>query len=257
MNMDRRRFLQLGAGGIAASMLPLSGSGCTTSSGPAVVERAGGPFAVADDGTRYEIDSRRHQLLITAPDGSTRRAGGLGRARGQLNFPAAVVVVGPVAYVVDLGNHRVQGFDRDGRVHAILGEGELLYPNGIAALGERLIVADTGNGSLVELGSMRRFGEGRLMGPRTVAAMGENLLVTDVGKRQVVELRDDGSVVRSFRNDWVLPYGVASDGDAVYVVDRSRPEVAVFDRGGRRIDTLSLSTAASHVTMCQGELFVG
>lgn len=259
MKIDRRRFLQFSAGGIAASMLPLSA--CTTS-GPTIVERGGaGAIAFATDGTRYELVPDRHHMLITAPDGTVKRVGRLGRERGQLNFPVAVVVVGELAYVVDMGNHRVQAFDRDGRVHQVLAAGELLYPGGITALGERVIVADTGNGSLVELqlggGRIRRFGAGVVMAPRSVGTIDENLLVADVGRRQVVEIRDDGSLVRSFGSDWALPYGVASDGDAVYVADRSRAELAVFDRRGRRLDTVPLSAGASYVTMGHGELFVG
>lgn len=257
--MDRRDFLRLGAGGIALSMLPLTGC---TSAGPAVVEGGAGALAIADDGTRYELVPDRHQLLITPPGGSPRRVGQLGREPGQLNHPVAIALVGPLAYVVDLGNHRVQAFDRDGTCQGVLGEGELQYPSGITARGSRLFVADTGHGQLVELaaeeGVVRRFGQDVLMAPRSLASLGDHLLVADVGRRQVVELRDDGSVVRAFAGDWVLPYGVASDGDAVYVVDRSRPELAVFDRRGNRVDTLPLSAAASYVTFAgDGQLVVG
>jgi hypothetical protein len=155
----------------------------------------------------------------------------------------------------------VQAFDRDGRSRAILGAGELLYPGGITARGSRLFVADTGHGDVVELatagGVIRRFGRGAVMAPRSLAPLGDHLVVADVGHRQVVELDDDGSIIRTFGGDWVLPYGVASDGDSVYVADRSRPELAVFDRGGQRIDTLPLGAAASYVILAGDELFVG
>lgn len=258
--MDRRQFLRLGAGGLAISVLPLTG--CTTG-GPAVVEHGAGPLAIAGDGTRYELVPDRHHLMITSPGGSPRRAGGLGGAPGQLNYPVAVTVVGELAYVVDLGNHRVQAFDRDGRCHAVLGAGELLYPSGITtARGGRLFVADTGHGQVVELatggGVVRRLDGDTLMAPRGLASIGDHLLVADVGRRQVVELRGDGAIVRSFDGDWVLPYGVATDGDAVYVADRSRPELAVFERDGRHVDTLPLTAAASYVTLAgDGQLYVG
>lgn len=259
--MDRRDFLRLGASGIALSVLPLTGCVAAGPAGPAVVERGAGAIAIASDGTRYELVPDRHYLTITAPGDLARRVGRLGAEAGQLNYPVAVVVVGELAYVVELGNHRVQAFDRDGRSQAILGAGELMYPGGITARGSRLFVADTAHGELVELaadgGAIRRFGHDAVMAPRSLAPLGDHLVVADVGRRQVVELRDDGSIVRTFDGDWVLPHGVASDGDSVYVADRSRPELAVFDRGGQRIDTLALRSAASYVTVTGDELFVG
>ena len=256
--MHRRDFLRLGASGIALSVMPLTG--CVTA-GPSLVERGDGAIAFAGDGTRYELVPDHHYLTIASAGGRARRVGRLGREAGQLNYPVAVAVVDDLAYVVELGNHRVQVFDRDGRSRAILGAGELSYPNGITARGSRLFVADTAHGDLVELaicgGVIRRFGHDALMAPRSLAPLEDHLLVADVGRRQVLELRDDGSVVRAFEANWVLPYGVATDGDSVYVADRSRPELAVFDRGGQRIDTLPLGAAASYVTLAGNELFAG
>jgi hypothetical protein len=255
--MNRRDFLRLGAGGIAISVLPLTG--CVTP-GPAVAEHAGGALAIAGDGTRYELEPDRHHLTITRPGSRARQFAQLGTKAGQLNYPVAVVAVDALAYVVELGNHRIQAFDCDGRSHAILGAGELLYPSGITARGSRLFVADTAHGQVVELATggdvIRRFGDDTLMAPRSLAPFGDHLLVADVGLRQVVELRDDGSIVRTFDGDWVMPYGVATDGESIYVADRSRPELAVFDHGGRRIATLPLSAAAGYVTLAGDELFV-
>ena len=256
--IDRRDFFRWSATGAAVAVLPLSG--CATD-GIAVVEGGPGALAVAADGTRFELMPDRHRLRITAPDGATREVGGLGRAPGKLNYPIAVVVAGELAYVVDHGNHRVQAFDAAGAVRAVLGEGALLYPSGITAIGERLFVADTGHQEVVELsgaGVVRRFGGDALMAPRGLAAAGDRLVVSDVGLRQVVELRLDGTAVRAFGDDWVLPAGVASDGESVYVTDRSRPELAVFDRGGRRTETIELTAAASYVTIAgDGQLCVG
>jgi DNA-binding beta-propeller fold protein YncE len=256
--MNRREFLRLGASGLAIAALPLTG--CVTA-GPSLIEHGPGALAIADDGTRYEVVPDHHQLMITRPGGSARRVGRLGRAAGQLNYPVAVVVVGGLAHVVEVGNHRVQVFDRDGRSQAILGADELLYPCGITARGGRLFVADTGHGEVVELapggGAVRRFGRDRLMAPRGLAPLDDHLLVADAGRRQVVELGDNGAIVRAFDGDWVLPYGVATDGDTVYVADRSRPELAVFDRGGQRTGTLPLGDAASYVVFAGDELFVG
>jgi DNA-binding beta-propeller fold protein YncE len=259
MVMDRRAFLRLSAGGLALSALPL---GACTTDGPSIVEHGGGAIAIAADGTRYQLVPERHHLVITAPGGSPRRVGSLGREPGQLNYPAAVTTIGALAYVVDLGNHRVQAFDGDGRCQAILGDGELVYPSGITARGDRLFVANTSQGHIVELalggGVVRRFGHETLAAPRGLATIDEHLLVADPGRRQVLELRDDGSIVRVFGGEWVLPYGVASDGDAVYVADRARSELAVFDRRGKRIETVPLTLAASYLTLAgDGQLFVG
>jgi hypothetical protein len=256
--MDRRDFLRIGAGCIAISGLPITG--CVTTA-PLPGEGGSGAVALAADGTRYELVPHHHCLTITPGDGAARRAGRLGSAAGELNYPTAVVAVGALAYVVEVGNHRVQAFDAQGRSRAILGAGELFYPSGIAARGERLFVADTAHGHIVELTTggrvVRRFGHDALMRPKGITPAGDHLLVADAGLRQVVELRDDGSIVRTFDGDWVLPRGVACDGASVYVADVSRPELTVFDRGGRRIAALPLDAAPSRVTFAGGELVSG
>lgn len=257
MAMERRDFLRLGASGLAIAMLPMTGC---VAPGTVVVERGPGALAIADDGTRYELLSASHCLLITEPGGTPRRVGQLGTAAGELNYPIAAAVLGELVYVVELGNHRVQAFDRAGQSRGVFASGELAYPSGITARGDRLVVADTAHASLVELAAsgevIRRFGQPALRAPRGVAPLGGHLVVADAGRRDVLELGDDGAVIRTFDGDWVLPWGVAADRDTVYTTDRARLELAVFDRGGQRIDTVRLTGAAGHLTLAGGELWV-
>lgn len=255
--MDRRSFLRLSAGSAALAMLPLSA--CTTSAPPAI-ERAVGPTAIMDDGTRFVVMPTEHALVITGADGE-RRVGGLGTTAGKLNFPIAVAVVGELAYVVDCGNHRVQVFDRIGRSVGVLGEGELLYPKGIVASATELLVADTSNARIVGFALdgdvVRTLGEGTLSAPRGLARIEDALLVTDGGLRKVMELDDQGRIRRELGAGWIAPRDVATDGERIYVADATTKQLAVFERSGRQNKSLELEVAPRFMTLgADGTLYV-
>lgn len=256
MTMQRRQFLRFAAGGIALAVLPLPA--CTTS-GPPVIEGNAGPIAISDDGTRFEVVPDRHQIIITSPDGRTRTVGRLGRERGELNYPVAIAMSGGLAYVVDLGNHRVQAFDEDGTCQVIITSDELVYPSGIAAYGDQLFVATQGR--IVEVTPygdiVRRLATDPSMRPSKLAMIDDHLLVTDVGSRQIVELRRNGSLVRRYPGEWVVPSGVATNGSTIYVADSSRDELVMFDRDARPIGTLPLGAAPRHIAFAaDGSLYV-
>ncbi len=255
--MDRRMFLRLGAGGLAAAMLPLA-SACSTSSLPPV-DVSAGPVAFAADGTRFEVLPERHRLVI-ARAGQEQTVGGVGQADGKLNYPIAVATMGGLAYVVDHGNHRVQVYDPDGATTGTLGADTLFHPSGVVARDGEIVVADARNARLVVFAPdgrvLRTLGEGQLGAPRGLAHLGDHLLVADAGLREVLELARDGSIVRR-HGGWVLPYDVATDGERLFVADVSSTQLAVLERGGRRIDAVELERAPRSVTLASdGILYV-
>lgn len=256
--MNRRSFLRFSAAGAAAAMLPLS-VGCSTTPPLPAVDIADGPLAFAADGTRFEADPDRHQLVITT-GGRERRIGGLGREVGKLNYPIAVAIADELVYVVDHGNHRVQIFDAAGASVGMLGEGALFHPAGLVATDTEIAVADTRNARIVVFAPdgeiLRIIGSDVLSAPRGLARLGDHLLVADPGLRQVLELAADGSIVRR-HTDWVLPYAVATDGDRLYVADVSAQRITVLERGGARLDTLDLDIAPRSVMLAaDGLLYV-
>jgi DNA-binding beta-propeller fold protein YncE len=247
--MNRRTFLQLSATGFASSLLTLPG--CQPPRLPTLRE-VEGPLAVAPDLRRLELLPHRHTLRLQTP-GGTRTVGGVGFRPGQLNFPTGIVVLGELAYVVELGNHRIQRFDLEGQSRGIVDGPELNYPGALAALGDGLLVADSRSARLVELSTMgvlrRVLGAGMLSAPAGVATDGERIFVADPGLRQVLELDRAGAVQRAWGDGWILPVAVATDGDHLFVVDASASEVAVFDRAGARLPTLPLTKAARYLSL--------
>jgi DNA-binding beta-propeller fold protein YncE len=247
-DMHRRTFMRVGAGAVAATMLPLQG--CTTTALPPL-QRATGALAFGADGTRYEALPFSHALAITSPAGQQKRVGGLGRGAGQLNFPSGVAVLDDKVYVVDTGNHRVEVFDAGGGHAATIGLGELLYPAGIAAYADRIFVTDTSRGRVIVMdphGSMLAIvGAGELSAPVGITYFGDSLVLADPGLGRVVTLDDSGHIARDWGNTWILPRGVASDGESLFVADVARSVVAVVDRGGSR----------SEIVIEAGPRFVG
>ena len=256
--MDRRGFLRLGAASAVVAVLP---AGCTSGPDLPPILSVPGPSAAFADGTRIEARPDAHALVFLEPGGE-RRVGRLGTAPGQLNYPIGVVVQDELAYVVEMGNHRVQVFDRAGASVRLIGTGELAYPAGIAATAAgELLVSDSGNGRLVAFmpgGAITRtLGGGRLSSPRGLAVLGGNVLVADVGLRRVVELDPHAHVERTFGEGWVLPWSVATDGERVFVGDVATSELAVFDRRGVRQAPLVLDQAPRFVALgADGALYV-
>ena len=188
--------------------------------------------------------------LTLAPEFTINEAGVAGSAEGQLSAPRNMEV-GPdgLIYVLDSGNHRIQVFDRDGRLQRGWGEfgsgeGQFNEPWGLAVDDEYVYVADTWNhriqkftldGELVDVfgasGSPAADdpsgGLGLFFGPRDIVLIGEDrLLVTDTGNHRLQMLDRDGNFITnvgSFGNgpgQFNEPVGlaVALDG-SVYVAD--------------------------------------
>lgn len=255
-----RRFFMIGTGSAMALPLVGCGGGSDDDLNLPSVSRLRSPATQAADGRQYQSLPDEHALLITAPNGSTRRVGGLGQGPGKLNYPVDVVVVEGLAYVVEVGNHRVQIFDANGNSVDIIGEDFLLYPGGINAMGHEILVADSRNARVVAMTRdgrlIRTYGEGILSAPRGVVAVKDGILVADPGLRKVLKLGFDGKQIGEFGSNWVLPWDLATDGELIFVVDHSRPEVSVVDSSGSHVYGISQPSAARFVSYENGKLFV-
>lgn len=257
--IDRRIFLALAGSAAAVALLPLAGCGGGDPY-PPVSGAAQGPMSAAADGRQFQTLGRSHTLVIRERDGRELRCGGVGFGQGKLNFPAGVAVMDGLAYVVEIGNHRVQVFDGTGAVRGIIGEGDLLYPGGIAAGKKEIFVADSRNARIVAFSPNGRvtrvLGAGVLSAPRGIVVLDDGLLIADPGLRKVIRLGFDGAVQAELGGDWILPYDVATDGAFVYVADVARNELGVVALTGERLDGIQLASAPGNIWFRNGILNV-
>jgi DNA-binding beta-propeller fold protein YncE len=234
MNIDRRGFVLAGASALTLAATGCGGGDEASAQGLPAMESAVGASAAAG-GAQFVVEPDRHLLWITGTDGVKRKAGGLGRGLGQLNYPIDVAASRDSAYVVETGNHRVQRFDATGASLGAFGEGVLLYPGGIALSPDEILVADSRNGRIAvfDLAGrlLRTFGQGLLSAPRGLALSGSDLLVADPGLRKVVRLDAAGRLVSEVSGEWVLPWDVATDGQQVFVSDAAASAIAVVGPG--------------------------
>jgi hypothetical protein len=112
-------------------------------------------IAVAADGTVAVADSKANLVqLFTASGARLHTLGGAGTGSGQLSFPSAVAIDDARIVVGDQGNHRVQVFDRAGKLVAAFGgeviggksrddyRGKFTRIAGLALAGDNLYVLD-------------------------------------------------------------------------------------------------------------------
>ena len=191
---------------------------------------------------RLEPDGR---LIVGAP----------GAGRGQLQRPTGLAVdqSGNV-YVADSLNNRVQKFDAEGRLVAVVGSpGQFREPWGVAVDREgNVYVADTWNHRIHKLNRdmqpVKTWGGPpqalvpnppplELYGPRAIAVDGDgNLWVTDTGHSRLVKYSPDGQPLGSFGTkgtgpgQFQEPVGVtvAVNGD-ILVADTWNGRVQRFD----------------------------
>jgi streptogramin lyase len=195
------------------------------------------PIAVALDrhGDLYVVDADYQRLRVFDRDGRPVRAwGGPGSDDGQFRFRDdrchdGTDTCGPIGgggvavdgqdrvYIADFGNHRVQVFDRDGRLLARWGRegsgpGELRWPHGIAIDGQgRVYVADKENHRIQQFDGAGRF----------LAAWGS-----------------EGAGPGQFDR----PSMVAADGQGrVYAADGWHPRLQQFDGRGRFVAAWAMS----------------
>jgi YYY domain-containing protein len=160
---------------------------------------------------------------------------------------AAVDAKGRI-WVTDFGNSRVKVFDRAGTfLGGWGGRGDgphgLKEPSGISVRGDRLVIADTWNGRVVEFdlkGAWRASAPG-LYGPRGIAiGLHGEVWVSDTGNHRV--LRFDGlekpplsiGKLGDGPDAFSSPVGIAvAPSGVVYVADTGNSRIQVLDAEGR------------------------
>lgn len=167
------------------------------------------------------------------------------RTLAQLSSPSALAA-GPNGELlcVEADEGRVSVWSGAERAREI-GAGELLDPRGIAVLGKRVFVADSGLHQVLEytlegerVGSFGGYGvePGRFRDPRGLAAVEDALYVCDTGNDRLQKLALDGTPLASAgargfgKGEMLRPSDVAVAADGgVYVTDTGNHRVLRYD----------------------------
>ncbi len=225
---------------------------------------------------RVGADGRIEQVACTGETLETSGDGGLA-LEATMGFPAGLAWGSDgTLYVSDNTNHRVRAVAPDGTIDTVLGTGErgfdregigvevrLSYPMQLEVVGDRLLVADSGNHRIGELdlssGSFRTLagtgeagldgdggaaGEARLNEPTGLAADADGRVwIGDLGNGVVRELAPDGTIATVVEAG---PDGADVEGDffEALAAPVRRPsglaitaagELLIADRGTHRV----------------------
>ena len=234
-------------------------------------------ISVDDTNLLYIADSANHRVQIydvTDPLTITLAAtlgisGAAGSDNGHFSTPTGIFVDDSRIYITDLGNSRLQVFDRATRIYLATlqnpgsGEGQFLYPTDVAVdAAGHIYLADQGNSRVTQYDAgfqyMRTYGvtgvpyltdAQHFNRPAGVAvASDQSLYVVDSYGNRLLKLNPDGSLVWSVGEAGVpgndaahfnRPVDVALDAAGwVYVVDRNNHRVQIFDSSGMHQATL-------------------
>ena len=248
----------------ASAECPGAADPCPYSGVTQVGQRGGGvlrfPQAVAigPDGSVYVGDQSSHVVQVFTRDGAfVREVGVAGTRPGELSAVGSVAVAGDGSLLVaDGGSNRVVRFGADGSLLGSFGGagsdvGQFRFGagggndaaagGGLAASGDMLYVADTGNDRVQRFTIDGGHGAeivapGVLANPRGVAVRGTRLFVADDQHHRVVVLDTGGRHIASIGagqgagpGQLNYPYGVALDGAGrVFVADDLNQRVVRF-----------------------------
>jgi len=232
-----------------------------------------GAVAVAGDGSLFVASSGHSRIDRFGADGRLIHSfGSRGTAVGQFNFgpgggndaPAGggLAIAGNFLFVSDSQNDRLQRFNLDGSgATEIVPPGLLANPRGLAARGQRLIVADDHHHRLVVMdfggrvlrtvGSGQGAGKNQFSFPFGVAVdpQGRVFVADDINQRI---LRFGPQPDYKYKARWgsygtgpgqlAYPRAIASDtGGALYVTNTGNDRIDVFDRGGALLRSFGAS----------------
>ncbi|MCK5529357.1 MAG: NHL repeat-containing protein, partial [Kiritimatiellae bacterium] len=193
-------------------------------------------------------------------------AGTAGSAAGQMSYPEAVAAWSDFVYVADTQNDRIQVWNRDMSTNLFVtgsfgsGSNELSWPQGLVVneATEQLIVSDTKNNRVVvydinavsgELTLSFIFGvsgSGLLNLPRGVALDSSgNIYVADKGRNRVAVFDAAGVYLRQIFVS-AQPSSVALDSvGKIYVALSTLNRIDIYDNAGAYIETLGSAGAAA------------
>jgi DNA-binding beta-propeller fold protein YncE len=179
-----------------------------------------------------------------------------GQGAGGLSLPTDVAVSNDGRiYIVDGGNHRIVGFDRNGKHFLTIGSkgsgnGQFKDPVGIGTDGKgRVYVADTGNHRIQVFGADGRFqygfpvaDSGLAIRPIDVAAdaTGSKIYVSGNNNHKIMEFAAPGRLVRQWGGNgesgglfrYPASVAISTEGD-VYIADALNSRVQGFDIEGK------------------------
>lgn len=221
---------------------------------------------------------------LLSPSGAGIALQQLQQPATTLRFPGKVLVTGDALYVSDTNHHRIVVCGPDGAIRGAIGSGEpgledgigesasFQQPQGLAALGRTLYVADTENHAIREVdldtGRVRTIagtgeqapgpsaggpGRGtRLSSPWDVAVVDGRLLIAMAGLHQLWELDQASGVARPFAGQgreglkdgpladawFAQSSGLALADGHLYVADSEVSAIRDVDLRRRQVSTL-------------------
>jgi DNA-binding beta-propeller fold protein YncE len=203
--------------------------------GPAQELSREGRFVAA-----FELEGDQEQLSLFK-----RPAGLHARDDGSFFLSAfgsnEVLIVNPNGTVRERFRGGIQGFDHP---YDVVGPTrEFFFVSEFSA--NRIAKCAADGTKLLTFGS-RGTGAGQLLGPQYLASDDEGgLYVSEWGNRRVSKFDLDGTFMLSFGTrsgsypGLLGPTGIAVRGGQVFVADRGRNEIAVFDRSGNYLRSLA------------------
>lgn len=214
--------------------------------------------AVDPQGRLYVSDAQRSAVVILDPDGSLRGTlGGPGTRTGQFADPAGLDPTNGLAlWVADAGNGRLQQFSADGQFLEALPLG--LQDDGTSSRQQQPVFDATRNG-------VAPLAEGE---PIAVATTPANELFAIDARRSVVvkwdAQRRPERVIGGFgqrRGRLQHPVDLALDANRLYVADRERASILVYDLLGTYRRSIRLSdrtrlAAARGLAVDSGRLWI-
>lgn len=173
----------------------------------------------------------------------------------------AIVLLDPNGVREEVIDGGLEGFDRPFDL-AILEDGSLL----VSEFGSDRIARVNPDGFKVGTFGTRGIGAGELLGPQYLATDGVgHLYVSDYGNARVSKFTVDGEFLFSFGSSvpgfpgLVEPAGIVAVNERVYVADRARGTIVVFDASGNYLGAIEspLITAPEGLSRHRtGELLV-
>ena len=181
-----------------------------TSDGGAFSESSG-PRGIAADAEGQVYITSSHRLQKFGANGKAIKSIGCGNAGGDLgefNEPDGLKLHNNFLYVCDVGNNRIQVFDRDLKYVKVLTSAHFLHPHDIGFDADgNMYIADNTEGRIVVLDPTGKFlhqigrigkGKGELNCPWGVCISGENVYVTEGYNHRMSVFTTSGSLVCTF-----------------------------------------------------------